>query len=381
MRNKVFLFTLFGIFVSCAGFAAFYVLQIVPHQVEISLGEASHDLDVWEKWRLILLLSQKKAVLTKPANPNGEMQQFQIGFGESPLLVAKRLKEGGLLSDDSSFVMYLRYKGLDKTIQAGDYHLSAAMTPIQIAQTFQDATPKEVPFRVLEGWRIEEIAASLPTSGLNIDQDTFLSFARIRPDGYSFSSELPAFSTSSTPYPVEGFLYPDAYSITRDADAADLITILLKRFDEAIDAGIREGIKRQGLSFYEGVILASIVEREAVMDDEKPLIASVFLNRLRIGMKLEADPTVQYAMGYRADRNGWWPFPLFREDLSIISPYNTYVINGLPPSPICNPGLSSLKAVAFAPETKYIYFRALCDDSKRHAFSETFDQHVKNACP
>ncbi len=381
MKNKVVIIFLFGLLILCIVFVAFYVLQIVPSQVESSFGTASHDLDLWEKWRLIFLLSQKKTDLTKPANSDGKMQPFQIGLGESPLLVAKRLEESGFIRDENSFVMYLRYKGLDKTIQAGDYYLSAAMTPIQIAQTFQDATPMEVPFRVLEGWRIEEIAASLPTSGLNIDQDTFLSFARIRPDGYSFSSELPAFSTSSTPYPIEGFLYPDLYSISRNTDAAHLITIFLNKFDEMIDEGIRDGIKRQGLSLYEGVILASIVEREAVVDDEKPIIASVFLNRLKVGMKLEADPTVQYAMGYRADRNGWWPLPLLREDLNIISLHNTYVIIGLPPSPICNPGLSSLKAVAFAPETKYYYFRALCDNSKRHAFSETFEQHVKNACP
>jgi hypothetical protein len=157
MKNKVVIIFLFGLLILCIVFVAFYVLQIVPSQVESSFGTASHDLDLWEKWRLIFLLSQKKTDLTKPANSDGKMQPFQIGLGESPLLVAKRLEESGFIRDENSFVMYLRYKGLDKTIQAGDYYLSAAMTPIQIAQTFQDATPMEVPFRVLEDGELKKL--------------------------------------------------------------------------------------------------------------------------------------------------------------------------------------------------------------------------------
>ena len=128
------------------------------------------------------------------------------------------------------------------------------------------------------------------------------------------------------------------------------------------------------------MILASIVEREAVKDEEKPLIASVYLNRLKIGMKLDADPTVQYALGFDFTNGTWWKNPLSLNDLQFDSPFNTYIYAGLPPAPIANPGLNSLQAVAFPAETPYYFFRAKCDGSGFHFFSETFEEHVANGC-
>jgi UPF0755 protein len=126
--------------------------------------------------------------------------------------------------------------------------------------------------------------------------------------------------------------------------------------------------------------LASIIEREAVVADERPIIASVFFNRLSAGMLLESDPTVQYALGQQPDGD-WWKSPLSLDDLALDSPYNTYRSAGLPPGPIANPGLSSLQAVANPADTPYFYFRAACDGSGRHAFAATFDEHLLNACP
>jgi len=140
------------------------------------------------------------------------------------------------------------------------------------------------------------------------------------------------------------------------------------------------GFANQGLSLYEAVILASIVERETVVDGEQAIIASVFFNRLRQGMMLQADPTVQYALGYN-DAWGWWKSPLSLEDLNFVSPYNTYLNDALPPGPIANPGLEALKAVAFPEETDYYFFRADCDGSGRHLFTSTFEEHRSNACP
>jgi UPF0755 protein len=127
--------------------------------------------------------------------------------------------------------------------------------------------------------------------------------------------------------------------------------------------------------------LASIIQKEDVMDEEQPLIASVFLNRLGAGMKLESDATTQYALGYNNTQKTWWTNPLSGDDLLIQSPYNTYVANGLPPGPICNPSISALRAVAYPAKTKYMYFRAKCDGSGYHNFSTTFEQHAANACP
>jgi UPF0755 protein len=160
-----------------------------------------------------------------------------------------------------------------------------------------------------------------------------------------------------------------------------VIAILLEEFRDQLTPDLREGLKRQGLSIYEAVILASIVERETVVEDEMPLIASVFLNRLAAGMPLEADSTAQYALGYQEEAKTWWKNPLSLDDLQVDSPYNTYLHGGLPPGPISNPGLNALKAVAFPAQADYFYFRAACDGSGEHHFAETFEEHVQNACP
>jgi UPF0755 protein len=123
------------------------------------------------------------------------------------------------------------------------------------------------------------------------------------------------------------------------------------------------------------------VERESVEAAEMPLIASVFLNRLEIGMSLDADSTVQYAIGYNETQQTWWTNPLQGEDLLFDSPYNTYLYPGLPPGPIANPGLNAVRAVAFPAQTPYYYFRAACDGSGEHLFAETYEEHVQNACP
>jgi UPF0755 protein len=265
-------------------------------------------------------------------------------------------------------------------LQAGKYDLSAAMSPIQIAFSLQDATPKEITFRVLKGWRIEEVAESLPTSGFEFTPQEFLNIARIRPPGYTFSEQLPNQSTMHiSPYPIEGFLLPDTYVLPRNTDAVMFITTMLKNFDSKVDDTIREGLSKQDLSLYQGVILASIVEHEALLDEEKPTIASVYLNRLAESMKLEADPTVQYAVGGKAG-HGWWSSALSVADLETESPYNTYLNEGLPPTPIGSPTLSSLRSVASPSVTSYFYFRALCDGSGKHAFSQTYEEHLQNAC-
>jgi UPF0755 protein len=147
------------------------------------------------------------------------------------------------------------------------------------------------------------------------------------------------------------------------------------------DPEIIAGLENSGLSLFEGVTLASIVQREAVVEEEQSLIASVFLNRLRTGIKLDSDPTVQYALGLQEGQNTWWPNPLNEEDLMVDSLYNTYLYPGLPPGPIANPGLSAIQAVAFPDESPYFYFRARCDGSGRHAFAVTYEEHLQNACP
>ena len=297
---------------------------------------------------------------------------FMVQQGESVASIADRLQQNGLISDASMFRDYLIYTGLDTSVQAGNYDLSPAMSIVDIAHKMQNATSTQVTFVVLPGWRMEEIAASLPTSGLNITPDAFLAAARAPRPGFDYLSGAAS---------MEGFLYPDSYILPRVTTTDELIEVLVRNFDLHLTSDLRDGFSRQGLTIYQAVTLASIVQREAVHADEAPMIASVYLNRLKIGMRLEADPTAQYALGYNAAQQTWWTNPLSMDDLKINSPYNTYVTDGLPPSPISNPGSAALRAVAFPADSSYYYFSARCDDSGYHNFAQTFQEQLQNLCP
>jgi UPF0755 protein len=310
--------------------------------------------------------------LTQPFNPAGIEAPFQIQQGESVGSVTGRLESAGLISNADALRAYLIYTGLDTSIQAGEYKLSPALSIVDMARKLQDATPEDVVFVVLPGWRMEELAVSLSTSGLSLTPEQFLAAAQTPPAGYDF------FEPGST---TEGFLYPDAYIIPRITTAEGLRDLLVRNFAQHLSIELREGFTRQGLSVFEAVTLASIVEREAVQLEEQTQIAAVFLNRLQAGIKLDTDPTVQYALGYNESQATWWTNPLSVLDLQVESPYNTYRQPGLPPGPIANPGADALRAVAFPAESPYYYFRARCDGSGLHLFAISFEEHLANACP
>jgi UPF0755 protein len=167
----------------------------------------------------------------------------------------------------------------------------------------------------------------------------------------------------------------------KEISAEDFILMLVNQFDENLTNKIENGFAKQGLSLYEGVTLASIVQKEAIVDSEKAAIAGVFINRISASMRLETDPTVQYALGYSEKDKTWWKVPLSFDDLAVNSPYNTYQVDGLPPTPICNPGIDALRAVANPEQHGYYYFRAACDNSGLHLFATSLDEHIQNACP
>jgi UPF0755 protein len=347
----------------------------LPKRAERAFGPPASDLHPFQRlYNSVLVLIQMET-LNQPADPNAIGQPFQIQLGESTPGIVKRLQAEGLIIDEVAFRDYLVYSGLDTSLQAGEYFLSARMTPVEIAAALQDSTPSEVTFAILPGWRIEEIAAALPTSGLGFSPETFLESAKQPMWHHTLLDELPEGAT------LEGFLFPDRYLVSRQITAEALIGLLLDNFEIKVTYELRQGFERQDLTLFEAVILGSIVEREAIINDEMPLIASVFLNRLTAGMRLDSDPTVQYALGYDPLKKTWWTNPLSLTDLQVESRYNTYRYTGLPPGPIANPSLNALQAVAFPAETPYYYFRAACDESGRHAFAETFTEHQGNACP
>jgi UPF0755 protein len=365
----------FGLMICLVLVIAGTIIFGLPIRAAQIYGSPASHLSTNQRLRLSALLLWKDKQLNSPTNPLAMPVDFQVDLGEPLPIIAARMVSDGIIPDQNSFIAYLQYAGLDTTIQSGEYELSPAMTPREIAHQLQDATPKEVTFNILEGWRSEEIAASLPTSGLAVSPQAFLEVARLVTLNHPLLENLPAGTT------LEGFLMPGSYQIPRQATTEELINQLLDNFVMQVTYDLLEGFDRQGLSLFEAVTLASIVEREAMNEEEMPLIASVFLNRLAIGMKLEADSTVQYALGFNQEQNTWWTNPLTLEHLEINSPYNTYHYPGLPPGPIANPGLQAIRAVAFPAQTPYFYFRAACDDSGRHVFAVTFDEHLLNACP
>jgi UPF0755 protein len=280
----------------------------------------------------------------------------------------------GLIDDPELLVRYLHFRGLDRGVEAGLYQLQGSMSVEAIAQELQQASPEQDLFTVPEGWRAGQISQALAQRGLVDLSLQFQEAAAGRPTGYSFSASLP------TEGGLEGFLFPDTYHLTADLSGLELAMAMLDNYEERVSTDLVNGFESQGLSQYEAVTLASIVEREAIVAEERPRIASVFLNRLALGMKLDADPTIQYALGQQPD-GSWWKGILSAGDLELNSPYNTYLYPGLPPTPIANPGLASLAAVASPEATTFLYFRAACDGSGRHNFAVTFEEHVANACP
>ncbi len=360
------------VLVTLAGLVTGYLY--VSSEVATQFGKPSSLLTLTQRVIYPLELFSNRAEMFEPFSPGNEEQPFSVGQGESVGMVCIRLEQAGFIPDAELFRIYLVYSGLDRQLQSGEYVLSGQMTPMEIAADLLDATPREATVSILAGWRVEEVAASVAASGLNVTEAEFLTLAY---------APLPEFfevlPVSEAPT-LEGYLFPGVYQIPREAKAITVMETFLTAFSDNVSQEMLDGFARQGLTVQEAVILASIIQKEAVLDEEKPLIASVFYNRLRDGIRLESDPTVQYALGYQEEWGSWWKSPLNGADLAVESPYNTYQVFGLPPTPMDNPDLASLQAVAFPAETPYYFFRAACDGSGRHNFAITYEEHLNNGC-
>jgi len=350
-----------------------WVVISMPERAAATFGPASPNLSKAQLYSYSFRLELQKGKLLTPIGGNSTKMSIDIQEGDSIQTIADTIFQTGLLSDRDLFVDYLVYAGLDTRIQAGKHTLTNQMNAVDIAQELIDPTPDEVVFGLLAGWRVEEIAALIPASGLNFSKEDFL--ARMQyPSGFV---DVSFWGVSSS---LEGLLAPGEFTVGRETGLDEFLEILISRQKEFFTPDIISQLESKGLSPYEGLILASIVEREAVVDEEKPVIASVFLNRLAIGMRLDSDPTVQYAVGYNEEQATWWTNPISLAQLQIDSPYNTYIYAGLPPSPICTPSEKAIDAVAYPAETPYYYFRAACDGSGKHLFAETYEEHVLNEC-
>jgi len=330
-----------------------------------------------EDWGVSLYLDFRRSELNAPAGSDPAAIVFTVEPGESVGQIATRLQTEGLVRDAQLFRLYLRYAKLDSGVEAGQFTLKKTMTIAEIAQALQSGKRDELTLTIPEGRRLEEVAA-LVEQQTPISATTFLSLARNAgqwASQYPFLAELPPDAS------LEGYLFPDTYRLPKDVTASDVIARMLANLDHRITPVMRDELASQKRTLFEAVTLASIVEREAVVENERPLIAGVYMNRLVSGMALDADPTVQYGIASAKKQAPWWP-QLTQEDYRAAkSPYNTYLNPGLPPGPIANPGLSSLQAAIEPAKTPYFFFRAACSRDGTHLFSKTLEEHAAKACP
>lgn len=278
-----------------------------------------------------------------------------ISKGHSVSDIAKQLEKEGLIRSAWAFNLYVKQKGVGANLQAGRFELSPSMSVEEIVKTLQ-SNPAEIWVTLIEGWRVEEMAEEL-NSKFGIRNSDFLAVAK------------------------EGHMFPDTYLFSKEASAEQVVGAMRDNFERRFSKELRDQIKLQGLTEEQGVILASIVEREARSDKVRTEVASILLKRLKIGMGLNADATVQYAKDsadYKAGRLDKFWKPIAQKDYQEVkSLFNTYIYQGLPPAPICNPSLSSLKAVANAdPSTSYLYYY---HDSKGNSYyAKTLEEHNRN---
>jgi len=351
-------------------------LLVVKWQTAVS-GSAPH-LNPVERLYLSDYLTKHADGLTSASGTGDGDVDFVVFPGETAVSIAENLRQEGVLNDTELFSNYLRYYGLDSQIEAGNFSLNPAMSIPQLAIALTDSDEQyAITLNFLAGWRVEEMARYLAaTTPGSIDADTFLAIAQRKAAfdlaPYDFLASLPADGT------LEGYLFPDTYVIDAETTAAELVDLMLQNFGRQADPAMRQAFGAQGLSLREAVTLASIVGREGVVAEERPLIAGVFYNRLADGIPLQADPTAQYAQGYDAATDSWWKMPITLDDLQYDSPYNTYVAPALPPAPIMSPDLAALQAVAHPEQTTAYFFVANCDPARLgwHLFSVTYDEHL-----
>nr|HID58888.1 endolytic transglycosylase MltG [Desulfobacterales bacterium] len=292
----------------------------------------------------------------QPLSVYEECRAVCIRPGNSFSDVAQMFQQEGLISDSEKFIWLARLCGEDTRVMAGEYCLSPGMSPKEILSTL--VSGKVVLHKVVipEGYNLQEISDILDAKGI-VHREVFLKAATNSSLVKSMGLEGPTF---------EGYLFPDTYYFPKGTGAERVIKTMVTRFWAAFAPEWIQRAQTLGLSIHQVVTLASMVEKETAVPEERPLIAAVFHNRLKRGMRLECDPTVIYGIkGF--DGN------IRRVDLKKITPYNTYMISGLPPGPIASPGRASLEAVLYPAHRPYLYFVSRNDGT--HKFSTTLSEH------
>lgn len=295
----------------------------------------------------------------KPVMPDStDTVSVNVTTGTGTRGIARLLTEKGLIRSPGAFELQSAFKGYKGKYKAGDYLLSPGMSMEKIMDTIASGHVNTVRFTIPEGYDIRRITDKLSSEGL-IHPETFAKELQTGTFDYPFLKNAP-----SGPNRLEGFLYPETYDVFVNASEHDIIDRMLSQFNKEFKPEYYDQAKKMGLTVNQLITVASLVEREAKVDSERPLIASVIYNRLDQKMKLQIDATVQYALGDQKAR-------LYNKDLKIDSPYNTYKIQGLPPGPICSPGIKSIEAALNPAKTDYLYYVASPKLDGTHRFTNS----------
>jgi UPF0755 protein len=311
------------------------------------------------------------------SSPGGDPVFVNVESGDSASSIAKRLQGAGVIDSAASFERLAKITGGDRALAAGEYEFVPGTSVLDALTRIHAGLTSARIVTIPEGLRLEEIAALLEKREVVKASDFLAAVNALATNGTGLDADLLKDKPRSAT--LEGYLFPATYSFKRNIDASEVALQMVSSLSKALPPELRAEARAQGLNLHEVLTLASIVEREAVIPSDRPLIASVYRNRLKIDMPLQADPTVQYAVASRPGsvvEYGYWKNQLTQQDLQFDSTYNTYAKIGLPPGPIANPGIDSIIAVIRPANTKYLYFVARNDGS--HAFAETFEQHQAN---
>lgn len=300
----------------------------------------------------------------KPYSTEGKTEVLAVLPGTSARQIGMELERRQLVRNAWVFSWVAQNMKVDNKLLPGEYYVSSSMSPADIVKLLLKGPDIEITrITIPEGFNTDQVINLLVQKGLGTKND-FTEAVTHDAFPYSFLEGAPAGS-----HRLEGFLFPDTYFIKKGTSPHAIIDILLQRFNKELTADVKSGLESEKLSLHDWVTLASIVEKEAEKEEDRPLIASVFFNRLDKKMKLESCATVQFVLGT--------PKPvLYDKDLQTPSPYNTYLHPGLPPGPIANPGHASLQAVLHPAQTDYFYFLAKSDGY--HVFAKTFSEHLHN---
>jgi UPF0755 protein len=303
----------------------------------------------------------------QPMPDISEPKRVEIPNGSTAVAVSQILKKEGIVRNDLVFRYYAQYKGVAQRFQAGTYLISSGITVDQVIEKLihGDVYIETVEFTIPEGLTVEKIADRLTEQGL-INKETFLNLVNEGQFDYEFVKEIP--NNPEIKLRLEGYLFPNTYEIKKGSTEYEIIDRMLAEFQKQFQSEWEKIFSQKGWTLHEGLTLASIIERETIVKNELPIVAGVFYNRLSNGWMMQSDATVQYASGN-------WQGRLYFKDLEVNDPYNTFIVEGLPPGPVSNPGRAAIEAVAFPKKHDFYFFVTKKDSSNEHYFTKTFDEH------